>query len=137
MVISKELFCVCACNNVHCGHAWTWYAPITCFTIQIYHQKWRLGFTTCGILLSISSAFFSNQALPTLVRMCKKDRTLEENVEGAETLSYLIEMDPELQKIASISDHIIKALAEYLKYTDIQQLDSSQTQKKVFMVFVE
>lgn len=69
--------------------------------------------------------------------MCKKDRTLEENVEGAETLSYLIEMDPELQKIASISDHIIKALAEYLKYTDIQQLDSSQTQKKVFMVFVE
>ncbi|PVD37988.1 hypothetical protein C0Q70_00591 [Pomacea canaliculata] len=72
----------------------------------------------------------SHKALPTLVRMCKKDRTLEENVEGAETLSYLIEMDPELQKIASISDHIIKALAEYLKYTDIQQLDSSQTQKK-------
>nr|KAG5713716.1 hypothetical protein BaRGS_024343 [Batillaria attramentaria] len=68
--------------------------------------------------------------LSTLVRMCKRDRTLEENVEGAETLSYLIEVDPELQKTAAISDHIVKCLAEYLKYTDIQQLDSRQAQKK-------
>ena len=63
--------------------------------------------------------------------MCKKDRTLDENVEGAETLSYLIQEDPELQKITSICDHSMKALAEYLSYTDIQQLDSRQAQKKV------
>lgn len=67
--------------------------------------------------------------------MCKKDRTLEENVEGAETLSYLIEVDPELQKIASVSDHLIKALAEYLKYTDIQQIDSRQVQKEVCLFY--
>ena len=63
--------------------------------------------------------------------MCKKDRTLDENVEGAETLSYLIQEDQELQKITSICDHSMKALAEYLSYTDIQQLDSRQAQKKV------
>ncbi|XP_041374445.1 armadillo repeat-containing protein 8-like [Gigantopelta aegis] len=38
--------------------------------------------------------------LPTLVRMCKKDRPLEVNVEGAETLAYLIKVDPDLQRAA-------------------------------------
>lgn len=79
----------------------------------------------------LHSLVLSLQTLPTLVRMCKKDRTLDENVEGAETLSYLIQEDPELQKITSICDHSMKALAEYLSYTDIQQLDSRQAQKKV------
>jgi hypothetical protein len=63
--------------------------------------------------------------------MCKKDRTLEENVEGAETLAYLIEEDPDLQDVAAISDHIIKTLAEYLRYTDVQQINSRTTYKKV------
>ena len=62
--------------------------------------------------------------------MCKKDRTLEENVEGAETLAFLIGENPGLQYIASICDHSIKALAEYLMYTEIQQIDTRQTQKK-------
>lgn len=62
--------------------------------------------------------------------MCKKDRTLEENVEGAENLAYLIEVDPELQRLASISDHVIKTLADYLKYGDVQQI-GSRTQRKV------
>lgn len=69
-----------------------------------------------------------NKTLPTLVRMCSKDRTLEENVEGAEALAYLIETDAELQRIAAISDHIIRTLGDYLKYTDIQQI--SRTGKK-------
>ena len=60
--------------------------------------------------------------------MCSKDRTLEENVEGAEALAYLIETDAELQRIAAISDHIIRTLGDYLKYTDIQQI--SRTGKK-------
>ena len=54
--------------------------------------------------------------------MCSKDRTLEENVEGAEALAYLIETDADLQRIAAISDHIIRTLGDYLKYTDIQQI---------------
>lgn len=65
------------------------------------------------------------KTLPCLVRMCSKDRTLEENVEGAETLAYLLEVDADLQRTAAISDHIIKTLAEYLKYTDVQQITRS------------
>jgi len=44
-------------------------------------------------------------------------------VDGAETLAYLLETDAELQRMAAISDHIIKTLAEYLKYTDVQQIN--------------
>jgi hypothetical protein len=60
--------------------------------------------------------------------MCSKDRTLEENVEGAETLAYLLEVDAGLQRTASISEHIIKTLSEYLKYTDVQQITRSGKQ---------
>lgn len=48
--------------------------------------------------------------------MCSKERLLEERVEGAETLAYLIETDVELQRIASITDHLIAMLADYFKY---------------------
>ncbi|XP_061163815.1 armadillo repeat-containing protein 8-like isoform X2 [Saccostrea echinata] len=72
-----------------------------------------------------------NKTLSTLIRMCKKDRTLEENVEGAETLAYLIEEDAVLQYIASISDHIIKTLADYLRYTSVQQINTRSTNRKV------
>ena len=58
-------------------------------------------------------------------------------MEGAETLAFLIQEDQELQKITSICDHSMKALAEYLSYTEIQQLDSRQTQKKVLGLFHE
>ncbi|XP_052236023.1 armadillo repeat-containing protein 8-like [Dreissena polymorpha] len=64
-----------------------------------------------------------SKTLPCLIRMCSRDRTLEENVEGAETLAYLLEQDGELQRVAAVSDHIIKTLAEYLKYTDVQQIN--------------
>ncbi|XP_030431983.1 armadillo repeat-containing protein 8 isoform X4 [Gopherus evgoodei] len=70
------------------------------------------------------------KALPSLVRMCSKERLLEERVEGAETLAYLIETDVELQRIASITDHLIAMLSDYFKYpssvsaiTDIKRLD--------------
>ena len=56
------------------------------------------------------------QALPTLVRMCKSDKTWEERVEGAETLAHLIEVDLSLQRMTAMSDNIISTLAEYFKY---------------------
>ncbi|XP_033728549.1 armadillo repeat-containing protein 8-like isoform X2 [Pecten maximus] len=70
------------------------------------------------------------KTMPTLIRMCKKDRTLEENVEGAETLAYLIEGDAQLQQVASVSDHIIKTLAEYIRYTDVQQINTRAMHRK-------
>lgn len=61
------------------------------------------------------------KALPTLVRMCQKDVRAEERVEGAETLAYLAEVDTELQRIASISDHLIPTLSELLKAPDTRE----------------
>ncbi|XP_073701680.1 armadillo repeat-containing protein 8 [Garra rufa] len=70
------------------------------------------------------------KTLPCLVRMCSKERLLEERVEGAETLAYLMEPDVELQRIASFTDHLVSMLADYFKYpssvsaiTDIKRLD--------------
>ncbi|XP_035221670.1 armadillo repeat-containing protein 8-like isoform X3 [Stegodyphus dumicola] len=61
------------------------------------------------------------KALPTLVRMIQKDVTPEERVEGAETLAYLTEVDTELQRIASISDHLIPTLSEFLKVRSLSE----------------
>ncbi|WAR10242.1 ARMC8-like protein [Mya arenaria] len=46
-------------------------------------------------------------------------RIAMKNVDGAETLGYLLETDADLQRTAAVSDHIIKTLADYLKYTDL------------------
>lgn len=48
--------------------------------------------------------------------MCSKEHLLEERVEGAETLAYLMEPDVELQRIASTTDHLLAMLADYFKY---------------------
>lgn len=48
--------------------------------------------------------------------MCSKERLLEERVEGAETLAYLIEEDKQLQRIASTVDNLVGMLANYFKY---------------------
>ncbi|XP_037282676.2 armadillo repeat-containing protein 8 isoform X5 [Rhipicephalus microplus] len=82
----------------------------------------QLAAAKCMTFLSRTGAVHSEdprivfKALPTLVRMCKKERTPEERAHGAETLAYLAEVDTELQRIASISDHLIPTLAELLKY---------------------
>lgn len=56
--------------------------------------------------------------------MCQKDVAPEERVDGAETLAYLTEVDTELQRIASISDHLIPTLSELLKFRAPTQNDS-------------
>nr|XP_061799410.1 armadillo repeat-containing protein 8-like isoform X3 [Nerophis lumbriciformis] len=70
------------------------------------------------------------KTLPCLVRMCSKEHLLEERVEGAETLAFLMEPDVELQRIASTTDHLVAMLADYFKYpssvsaiADIKRLD--------------
>ena len=59
------------------------------------------------------------KTLPCLVRMCRKESRVAEKALGAETLAYLIEVDTELQRIASISDHLIQNLSSFLKNDDL------------------
>ncbi|XP_015595203.1 armadillo repeat-containing protein 8 isoform X2 [Cephus cinctus] len=55
------------------------------------------------------------RALPCLVRLCHRERPPRERVAAAETLAYLTEVDTELQRLASISNHLIPTLAELLR----------------------
>lgn len=55
-------------------------------------------------------------ALPTLVRLCQNDQKWEHRVEAAEILALLIEDDAELQSLASISNHLLQTLAEFVNY---------------------
>jgi len=78
------------------------------------------------------------KTLSCLVRTCKKDKDYEERIVAAETLAYLTEVDTELQRFASISDHLISSLTGFLKYqpdppypaasstvTEIKKIDTS------------
>lgn len=55
------------------------------------------------------------RALPCLVRLCHRDRPPRERIAAAETLAYLTEVDTDLQRLASISNHLIPTLAELLR----------------------
>ncbi|XP_012254525.2 armadillo repeat-containing protein 8-like isoform X2 [Athalia rosae] len=55
------------------------------------------------------------RALPCLVRLCHRERPPRERVAAAETLAYLTEVDIDLQRLASISNHLIPTLAELLR----------------------
>uniref|UniRef100_A0AAY5L6D0 Armadillo repeat-containing protein 8 n=1 Tax=Esox lucius TaxID=8010 RepID=A0AAY5L6D0_ESOLU len=105
------------------------------YSLVTYCHKHELLFNTslsprrsCQSVVCV--CFHCAQTLPCLVRMCSKERLLEERVEGAETLAYLMEPDVELQRIASVTDHLVAMLADYFKYpssvsaiTDIKRLD--------------
>lgn len=51
-------------------------------------------------------------ALPCLARLCTKDMPDDIRATAAETLAYLAEVDTSLQRLASISNHLISALAD-------------------------
>lgn len=58
------------------------------------------------------------KVMPTLVTMCKPDRSILERIEGAEMIACLTEVDVELQKKASITDHCIPVIASYFRNCD-------------------
>lgn len=64
---------------------------------------------------SLQNGFASNQVIPTLVTMCKPGRSAMERIEGAEMIAYLSEVDVELQKKTSITDHCIPVIANYFR----------------------
>jgi len=54
------------------------------------------------------------RALPTLVRLVKKDYPPKTRILAADTLAYLIENSQELQRLAAISNHLIPTIASFL-----------------------
>ena len=56
------------------------------------------------------------KSLKVLIRLCKKENHPLDRIEAAEILSYLIEQDSDLQKLAAICDHLITSLADYLTF---------------------
>ncbi|XP_074593051.1 armadillo repeat-containing protein 8 isoform X2 [Brevipalpus obovatus] len=65
------------------------------------------------------------KTLPTLARMCKKDKDPQTRASAANALAYLTEVDTELQKIASILDHIIPTLADFFNCQPDQSINYS------------
>lgn len=120
IVLKVRFFPACSCASLH---------HFSCDTLPV-----ALLFSffplKCDFLLLV-------QTLPCLVRMCSKEHLLEERVEGAETLAYLMEPDVELQRIASTTDHLVAMLADYFKYpssvsaiTDIKRVSCVCTVKQ-------
>lgn len=70
------------------------------------------------------------RALPCLVRLCHLDRPPRERVAAAETLAYLTEVDTDLQRLASISNHLIPTLAELLRHSQEQDATLSQDMRQ-------
>ncbi|XP_005111149.1 armadillo repeat-containing protein 8 isoform X10 [Aplysia californica] len=82
-----------------------------------------------GGAIPSSDFVISRKTLGTLVRMCKRDRPLMQNVHAAETLACLIEKDVGLQEIASITDHVISTLANYLQFKDVKKMSANSNQE--------
>lgn len=56
--------------------------------------------------------------MPTLVRGCKADPfcPTELRVEAAETLAYLVEESPDLQRLTSVNNHCLVTLGHCLNH---------------------
>jgi len=55
------------------------------------------------------------RTLPCLVRLCHKEHDTGIRAVAAESLGYLAEVDTGLQRLASISNHLIPTLASFFK----------------------
>ncbi|KAK3922499.1 Armadillo repeat-containing protein 8 [Frankliniella fusca] len=82
----------------------------------------QLAAARCITFLHRAGAFSADdpkilyRTLPCLVRLCKKDRPPLQRAQAAETLAYLTEVDIELQRTASISNHLVPTLSDLLKH---------------------
>lgn len=85
------------------------------FDMQLLSAKCMTYLYRAGALCSDDKRIVY-KTLPTLVRMCKKDKDAILRASGADTLAYLTEIDTNLQQMASICDHLIQSLSELLKY---------------------
>ncbi|CAK9797748.1 Armadillo repeat-containing protein 8 [Anthophora quadrimaculata] len=82
-------------------------------------------------ILSYKDPRVKYRALPCLVRLCHSDYPPRERVVAAETLAFLTEVNTELQRLASISNHLIPTLAELLRpHPQIQDATLAQDMRQ-------
>lgn len=67
--------------------------------------------------------------------MTKKTESVETRIEGAETLTFLIETSSELQAIAAISNHLIPSMTSFLTW-DVENLQSAAHNQSVTLLNV-
>lgn len=84
-------------------------------TIQFNAAKCLTYMYRAGAILSKDNEIVF-KTLPTLARMCEKDKEPCIRAASAHILAYLTEVDSELQKTAAICNHIIPTLADFFKY---------------------
>lgn len=65
------------------------------------------------------------KALPCLVRLCAAEYPEKIRAEAAETLAYLAEIDSDLQRLASISNHLIGNISNLLSCTSLSSKESA------------
>lgn len=61
--------------------------------------------------------------------LCHDNYPWQERVEAAETLAYLTEINVELQRLASISNHLIAVLATFVNYKGDSSLPASKSEE--------
>lgn len=72
----------------------------------------------------------TKKVLPCLVRMCDNSCSTEERVSGAETLAYLIELDPPLQRLTYICEQFPCKLEAYFKNPTVGDTKSTPNMKR-------
>ena len=63
------------------------------------------------------------------VHLCRDNYTWQERVEAAETLAYLTEINVELQRLASISNHLISVLTTFINYKGDSSLPTTRSEE--------
>lgn len=61
--------------------------------------------------------------------LCQEHYAWRERVEAAETLAYLTEVNVELQRLASISNHLIIVLISFVNYKGDSSLTSAKNEE--------
>ncbi|XP_031567039.1 armadillo repeat-containing protein 8-like [Actinia tenebrosa] len=87
--------------------------------IQLGAAKCLTNMFRAGAYTAADNHALLLKVLSTTVRLCRTDKPACMRAEAAETLAYLIEEDIELQRLAAISDHLIKTMIGFLQKNDM------------------
>ncbi|XP_037808623.1 armadillo repeat-containing protein 8-like [Lucilia sericata] len=87
--------------------------------IQLCSAKCITYIYRSGTLLS-SDFRILHRTLPCLVRLCSENFSCPIRSAAAETLSYLIEIDADLQKTAAICNHLLRSLFQLIKINNAE-----------------